>query len=61
MRMLVLAQAAPTFACFVGGALVDTWAGGNRGRLDAAVRRWGGSAVARGDASGGAQPSALSR
>jgi hypothetical protein len=50
---VVAPQAAPSFACFVGGALVDTWAGGSRGRLEAAVRRWG--AIEH------TQPSALGR
>jgi hypothetical protein len=34
-------RAAPAFACFVGGALVDIWHGGNRRKLEAALARWG--------------------
>lgn len=34
-------QSAPSFACFVGGALVEVWSGGSRSRLEAALARWG--------------------
>ena len=40
-------QSAPSFACFVEGALVDSWSGGNSQRLHAAIARYGGSANAR--------------
>ena len=40
-RAALAAQAAPSFACLVGGALVDTWSGGNSARLHAAIRRFG--------------------
>ena len=40
-------QSAPSFACFVEGALVDSWSGGNSQRLHAAIARYGGGANAR--------------
>jgi hypothetical protein len=39
-------QSAPSFACFVEGALVDTWSGGNSQRLHAAIARYGNGANA---------------
>ena len=39
-------QSAPSFACFVEGALVDTWSGGNSQRLHAAIARYGSGANA---------------